>query len=605
MKIDNLRNIAIVAHVDHGKTTLVSELLWQSGILRRQHSTHLLDNNALEKERGITIIAKNTALVWKNIKINLVDTPGHADFSGEVERILSMVDSVLVLVDAVEGPMPQTRFVTEMALSNGLAPIVIINKCDRAASRTSWVLDRTFDLFEQLGATDRQLDFPTVYCSAIEGYARKDPSDNDRNMDFLFNTIVEKVRPPIAKTGPFQMQISALDHSDYVGTIGIGKVVRGGLEKGGRVEILGTDGSPRKGKINEIFGYHGLERIPIDSAMSGDIVAITGISDLQISDTVCLADHAERLAVLRVEDPTITVSLDISDSPFASLEGDFVTSRQLLERLKSEIVHNVALRISVFPEASGILVSGRGELHLSVLFETMRREGYSFCVGRPVPIVRTMDGIKSEPFELAVIDIPQEYQGRVMEQLGSRGGRLQDIGASGNGDCRLEYLIPSRGLIGYRTEFLTATSGRGRLSSSFEGYEPLGNLTKTIRNNGVLISKENGKCSAFSIFNLQSRGKMMVNPGEEVFEGMIVGIHSRENDLVVNPTKGKQLTNIRAASSDENIVLTPRTELTLEQALELIEEDELVDVTPAAIRLRKKILKESERKKAGRKNQSN
>ncbi len=605
MKIDNLRNIAIVAHVDHGKTTLVSELLWQSGILRRQHSTHLLDNNALEKERGITIIAKNTALVWKNIKINLVDTPGHADFSGEVERILSMVDSVLVLVDAVEGPMPQTRFVTEMALSNGLAPIVIINKCDRAASRTSWVLDRTFDLFEQLGATDRQLDFPTVYCSAIEGYARKDPSDNDRNMDFLFNTIVEKVRPPITKTGPFQMQISALDHSEYVGTIGIGKVVRGGLEKGGQVEILGTDGSPRKGKINQIFGYHGLERIPINSAMSGDIVAIAGISDLQISDTVCLADHAERLAVLRVEDPTITVSLDISDSPFASLEGDFVTSRQLLERLKSEIVHNVALRISVFPESSGILVSGRGELHLSVLFETMRREGYSFCVGRPVPIVRTIDGIESEPFELAVIDIPQEYQGRVMEQLGSRGGRLQDIGASGNGDCRLEYLIPSRGLIGYRTEFLTATSGRGRLSSSFEGYEPLGNLTKKIRNNGVLISKENGKCSAFSIFNLQSRGKIMVSPGEEVFEGMIVGIHSRENDLVVNPTKGKQLTNIRAASSDENIVLTPRTELTLEQALEFIEEDELVDVTPAAIRLRKKILKESERKKTGRKNLSN
>ena len=604
MKVEDLRNIAIVAHVDHGKTTLVSELLWQSGFQSDEKSTHLLDSNALEKERGITILAKNTALAWKGVKINMVDTPGHADFSGEIERILSMVDSVLVLVDAVEGPMPQTRFVTEMALSNGLSPIVVINKCDRPAARPSWVLDKTFDLFEQLGATDSQLDFPTVYCSATEGYARLDPLHKNEDMTCLLDGILENVSPPHVEEGPFQMQISALDHSDYVGTIGIGKVVRGELEKGTRVEVLSFDGKSRSSKVNEIFGYEGLNRVPIDKALTGDIVAITGLTQLKISDTVCDMNFPERLPGLKVEEPTITVSMDVSDSPFASVEGDFVTSRQILERLQREVVHNVALRMTTVSDSSAILVSGRGELHLSVLFETMRREGYSFCVGRPQAIVRTIDGEASEPYEVLVADVPQEFQGRVMEQLGNRGGRVQDIGTSGSGDCRLEYLIPSRGLIGYRTEFMTSTSGQGRLNARFEKYGPIEKLRRKNRNNGVLVSKENGKCSAFALFNLQERGKIIVMPGAEIFEGMIVGIHSRDNDLVVNPIKGKQLTNIRAASSDENIVLTPPIEFTLEQALEFIEDDELVDVTPKAIRLRKKILRESDRKRLERKRET-
>ncbi len=594
--MESLRNIAIVAHVDHGKTTLVSQLMEQTETGKRTDVSEL-DNNALEKERGITILAKNTAINWDGIKINLVDTPGHADFSGEVERILSMVDAVLVVVDSVEGPMPQTRYVTEMALANDLYPIVVVNKCDRPAARPFWVLDQTFDLFVQLGASDDQLDFPTIFCSAIEGYARLDPQDDNMNMDVLLNIIKDKVPAPIVKDGPLQMQISALDYSDYVGTIGIGKVLRGKVSRNTPVEVLNGTVKSRRAKINDVLGYSGLERVSISEAQSGDIIAITGISELKISDTICALDHPEPLQALKVEEPTITVTVDVSDSPFAGIEGKLITSRQIIERLEKEIIHNVALRIELSKDSTEVLVSGRGELHLSVLFETMRREGFAFCVGKPQAIIKNIDAVNHEPYERAVIDVAEEYKGKVMEQLGLRGGQLMDMSVDKSGENRLEYLISSRGLMGYRTEFLTATAGSGRINTRFESYQPMQSAKLVKRPNGVLISKETGKALAFSIFNLQNRGKMLIQPGEQIFEGMIIGIHSRDNDLVVNPLKGKQLTNIRAAGSDENIQLTPPKTFTLEQALEFIEDDEFVDVTPSAIRVRKKILKEVDRKK--------
>ena len=504
--MESLRNIAIVAHVDHGKTTLVSKLMEQTATGKRTDVSEL-DNNALEKERGITILAKNTAITWDGIKINLVDTPGHADFSGEVERILSMVDAVLVVVDSVEGPMPQTRYVTEMALANDLYPIVVVNKCDRPAARPFWVLDQTFDLFVQLGASDNQLDFPAIFCSAIEGYARLDPQDDDMNMDVLLDIIKDKVPAPFVKDGPLQMQISALDYSDYVGTIGIGKVLRGEVSRNTPVEVLNGTEKSRRAKINDVLGYSGLERVPISEAQSGDIIAITGISELKISDTICALDHPEPLQALKVEEPTITVTVDVSDSPFAGIEGKLITSRQIIERLEKEIVHNVALRIELSKDSTEVLVSGRGELHLSVLFETMRREGFAFCVGKPNAIIKNIEGVNHEPYERAVIDVAEEYKGKVMEQLGLRGGQLRDMSVDKSGENRLEYLISSRGLMGYRTEFLTATAGSGRINTRFESYQPMQSAKLVKRPNGVLISKETGKALAFSIFNLQNRGK--------------------------------------------------------------------------------------------------
>ena len=594
--MNSLRNIAIVAHVDHGKTTLVSRLMEQTET-GKTTDTIQLDNNALEKERGITILAKNTSINWDDTKINLVDTPGHADFSGEVERILSMVDAVLVVVDSVEGPMPQTRYVTEMALSNNLYPIVVVNKCDRPTARPFWVLDQTFELFMQLGANDTQLDFPSIFCSATEGYARFDPNDKNENMDILLDTIKQKVPAPISKDGPFQMQISALDYSDYVGTIGIGKVIRGKVTRNIAVEVLSGKKKSKRAKINDILSYSGLERVLISEAQSGDIIAVTGISDLKISDTICALNHPEPLQPLKVEEPTITVTVDISDSPFAAVEGTSITSRQIIERLEKEIIHNVALRIELSPDTTQVLVSGRGELHLSVLFETMRREGFAFCVGKPQAIVKNVNGIEHEPYERVIIDVAEEHKGKVMEQMGNRGGHLKDISVGKSGENRLDYLIPSRSLMGYRTEFLTATAGSGRINTRFESYQPTQSSKLIKRSNGVLISKETGKALAFSIFNLQNRGKILISPGEKIFEGMIIGIHSRDNDLVVNPLKGKQLTNVRAVGSDENIQLIPPITFTLEQALEFIEEDELVDVAPHAIRVRKKILRETDRKK--------
>ena len=604
MSTTDLRNIAIVAHVDHGKTTLVDELLKQSGTLdqrKSQGSERVMDSNALERERGITILAKNTALTWRDYRINVVDTPGHADFGGEVERILSMVDSVLLLVDAVDGPMPQTRFVTQKAFARGLRPLVVINKCDRDGARPHWVLDQTFELFDRLGATAAQLDFPVVYASAIQGWARREPDGPEMDMTVLFETIVEHVAPPVVAPGDaLQMQISALDYSSYVGAIGIGRINRGRIVPNQSLVIVDAEGHQRRGRVLEVLGFQGLAREMRESAEAGDIIAVTGIDELRISDTLCDPSAPEALPPLTVDEPTVSMTFEVSDSPFAGREGRFVTSRQILERLERELIHNVALRVEQTADPKVILVSGRGELHLSILIENMRREGYAFCVGRPQVIVKTIDGVKCEPFEQLVVDVPETYQGAVMERLGTRRGQLKNMHSDGQGRVRLDYEIPARGLIGFRTEFLTATSGTGLLFHSFDEFRPLEAGTIGARKNGVLIANAPGKALGFALFNLQERGRMFVKPGDEVFEGMIVGIHSRENDLVVNAMKAKQLTNIRAAGSDENILLTPPLRFDLEQALEFIDDDELVEVTPEAVRLRKRELKEVDRKRTQR-----
>jgi len=598
-----LRNIAIIAHVDHGKTTLVDRLLQQSGTItsRGPQVERVMDSNELEKERGITILAKNTAIDWEGYRINIVDTPGHADFGGEVERILSMVDSVLLLVDAVDGPMPQTRFVTQKAFAHGLKPIVVINKVDRPSARPHWVVDQVFDLFDRLGATEEQLDFPVVYASALSGFATLDLETPSTDMRPLFQTIVDRVAPPEGDSeGPFQMQISSLAYSSYVGTIGIGRVKRGQARTNMPVTIMDREGATRNGRILQVMGYLGLERIPVDSAQAGDIIAVTGMDKLRISDTLCAPDNVEMLPPLTVDEPTVSMTFQVNDSPFAGQEGKFVTSRQLRERLEKELIHNVALRVEDTDSPEKLRVSGRGELHLSILIENMRREGYELAVSRPEVILKEDNGQLLEPYESLVIDCEEQHQGAIMERLGARRGELTNMMPDGKGRVRLDYMIPSRGLIGFHTDFLTLTSGTGLMHHIFEKYDLCKGSNVITRNSGVLISIGSGKATAFSLWNLQDRGRMLIGPQTEVYEGMIVGVHSRENDLVVNVTKGKQLTNIRASGSDENIILTPHIKQSLEEALEFIQDDELVEVTPVSIRLRKKFLKETDRKRHSR-----
>ena len=601
--ITKIRNIAIIAHVDHGKTTLVDKLLQQTGTIneRAPKVERMMDSNALEKERGITILAKNTCVDWQGYQINIVDTPGHADFGGEVERILSMVDSVLLLVDAVDGPMPQTRFVTQKAFAQGLNPIVVVNKIDRPGARPDWVVDQVFDLFDNLGATDEQLDFPIIYASALNGFAKLELEDESDNMNPLLETIVNKVPPPeVDENGPFQMQISSLDYSSYVGTIGIGRVTRGQISTKSPIKIIDKEGNIRSGRLLQILGFKGLERVEVDNARAGDIIAITGIETLNISDTICDPDKVEALPPLSVDEPTISMTFQVNDSPFAGKEGKFVTSRKLRERLDTELLHNVALRVEETEDPDKFKVSGRGELHLSILIENMRREGYELAISRPEVIMREHEEVLEEPYEQLTVDVEEQNQGTVMEKLGERKGELQNMVPDGKGRVRLDYIIPTRGLIGFHTEFLSSTSGTGLIYHVFDHYGPAvkGRIGK--RNNGVLIANCNGAARAFALFNLQERGRLFIDPQTECYEGMIVGIHSRDNDLVVNVTKEKQLTNIRAAGTDENILLTPPIRMSLEQALEFIDEDELVEVTPGNIRLRKKSLKEHERKRASR-----
>ena len=601
--IDKLRNIAIIAHVDHGKTTLVDQMLKQSDTLdeRTQLEDRAMDSNELEKERGITILAKNTAIKWGEYRINIVDTPGHADFGGEVERVLSMVDSVLLLVDAVEGPMPQTRFVTQKALSRGLHPIVIINKIDRPGARPDWVLDQTFDLFDRLGATDEQLDFPVVYASGLNGYAGLDENAREGDLLPLFQTIVDKVHPPqVEPEDAFQMQVSQLDYNSYVGVIGIGRIARGRIKTNTPVCIVDPDGKRRNGRILQIYGFLGLDRIEVPEANAGDIIAFTGIDELYISDTLCDPNAVEALAPLSVDEPTVSMTFQVNKSPFAGKDGKFVTSRQIKERLERELLHNVALRVEETDDPDKFRVSGRGELHLSILIENMRREGYELGVSRPEVIIREVDGQIEEPYEQVTVDVEDQHQGTVMEKLGERGGDLKDMVPDGKGRVRLDYILPSRGLIGFRTEFLTATQGTGLIYSVFDHYGPLKKGEYGSRINGVLIANGPGKALAYALFTLQERGRLFIGHGEEVYEGMLIGIHARNNDLVVNPLKAKQLTNVRAAGTDENLILSPPIRMTLEQALEFIDEDELVEVTPNHIRLRKKLLLEHARKKAAR-----
>jgi GTP-binding protein len=601
--IEKLRNIAIIAHVDHGKTTLVDKLLQQSGTFAAHEKVEerVMDSNALEKERGITILAKNTAIDWRDYHINIVDTPGHADFGGEVERVLSMVDSVLLLVDAVDGPMPQTRFVTQKAFALGLKPIVVINKIDRPGARAHWVLDQTFDLFDRLGATEEQLDFPVVYASALNGYAGDNPDVRDGNMDYLFQTIVDKVEPPkVDSVGGFQLQISQLDYNSYVGVIGIGRIQRGTVKTNSPVVVVGREGGQRNARVLQVFGFKGLERVEVPEANAGDIIAFTGIDTLEISDTLCAPDAIEALPPLTVDEPTVSMTFQVNNSPFAGKEGKFVTTRQIRERLQRELLHNVALRVEDTQDPDKFKVSGRGELHLSILIENMRREGYELGVSRPEVIVKEIDGEQCEPYEQVTIEVEEENQGSVMEKMGERKGDLLNMVPDGQGRVRLEYMIPSRGLIGFQTEFMTATSGTGLLYHVFDHYGPVKKGDIGQRINGVMISMVAGKALGYALFNLQDRGRMFIDHGTEVYEGMVIGIHSRDNDLVVNPTKAKQLTNIRAAGTDENILLTTPIRMSLEQALEFIDDDELVEVTPKTIRIRKKLLLEHERKKASR-----
>ncbi len=591
MSVNNLRNIAIIAHVDHGKTTLVDKLLQQSGTLDRKNMTteRVMDSDDQEKERGITILAKNTAINWNKHRINIVDTPGHADFGGEVERVLSMVDSVLLLVDAVDGPMPQTRFVTQKAFDQGLNPILVINKIDRPGARADWVLDQVFDLFDRLGGNDDQLDFPVVYASALNGASGLDENKMSDDMSPLMDLIIDKVEPPeVNDEGPFQMQISALDYSSYVGVIGIGRISRGKVKPNEQTIIAGSDKTERKGKILQVMGYNGLDRIEVQEAQAGDIICVTGIDKLNISDTLCSPDKVEALPPLRVDEPTVSMTFQVNDSPFAGREGKYISSRNLKERLEQELIHNVALRVEQGETPDKFKVSGRGELHLSVLIENMRREEYELGVSKPEVIQKEVDGEIHEPFEQIVIDIEEKHQGAIMEEMGIRKADLQNMEPDNKGRIKLEFLAPSRGMIGFRSSFLTMTSGTGIMTSVFDHYGKAkdGDLAK--RQNGVLVSMTAGKTLAYSLFNLQERGRMFVGHGAEVYNGQIVGLHSRDNDLPVNPTKAKQLTNIRAAGSDENLILTPHIEHTLEQALEFIEDDELVEVTPSSIRLRKK-----------------
>ncbi|VAW75138.1 GTP-binding protein TypA/BipA [hydrothermal vent metagenome] len=601
--IERLRNIAIIAHVDHGKTTLVDQLLVQSGTLgdRAAAPERVMDSNDLERERGITILSKNTAIEWNDYHINIVDTPGHADFGGEVERVLSMVDSVLLLVDAVEGPMPQTRFVTQKALAQGLKPIVVINKIDRPGARADWVLDQTFDLFDRLGATDEQLDFAVAYASGLQGYAGLDADVRDGDMTPLFEIITNTVPAPDVDTeGPFQMQVSSLDYNSYVGVIGIGRITRGRVSTNTQVVVADIEGKQRNARILQINGFLGLERVEVPEARAGDIIAFTGIDGLGISDTLCDPTCVEVLPPLSIDEPTISMTFQVNNSPFCGREGKFVTSRQIRERLDRELVHNVALRVDNTEDPDKFRVSGRGELHLSILIETMRREGYELGVSRPEVIYREVDGVLQEPFEQLTADVEEKHQGTVMEKLGERGADLNNMVPDGNGRVRLEFIIPSRGLIGFRTEFLTATQGSGLLYNVFSHYAEAKKGTFGQRINGVLIANGAGKALAYALFNLQERGRLFVEHAEPVYEGMLVGIHTRDNDLVVNPLKAKQLNNIRAAGTDENLILTPPIRMTLEQALEFIDDDELVEVTPKNIRLRKKLLVEHERKRAAR-----
>ena len=601
--LENLRNIAIIAHVDHGKTTLVDKLLQQSGTLDRtsEGQERIMDSNDLERERGITILAKNTAIRWNDYRINIVDTPGHADFGGEVERVLSMVDSVLLLVDAVDGPMPQTRFVTQKAFAQGLKPIVVINKIDRPGARPDWVMDQVFDLFDNLGATDEQLDFKVVYASALNGWATLDQDVPSENMEPLFQAIVDNVEAPKGDVdGAFQMQISQLDYNSYVGVIGIGRITRGRVKTNQQVTIVGANGKPRTGKVGQVLGYLGLSRTEVTDAQAGDIIAITGLGELKISDTICDNSAVEALPPLSVDEPTVNMTFQVNTSPFAGKEGKFVTSRNILERLNQELVHNVALRVEETEDPDKFRVSGRGELHLSILIENMRREGYELAVSRPEVILRTVDGELQEPFETVTVDVEEAHQGSVMEQLGLRKGEMTNMTPDGKGRVRLDYVIPSRGLIGFQTEFLTMTSGTGLLYHTFDHYGPHKGGSIGERQNGVLISNATGKALTYALFGLQDRGRLFIGHATEVYEGQVIGIHSRSNDLTVNCLKGKQLTNMRASGTDEAQVLTPPIRMTLEQALEFIDNDELVEITPKAIRIRKKLLTEMDRKRAGR-----
>jgi GTP-binding protein len=601
--VETLRNIAIIAHVDHGKTTLVDRLLQQSGTMdaRAAPLERAMDSNDIERERGITILSKTTAISWQKYRINIVDTPGHADFGGEVERVLSMVDSVLLLVDAVEGPMPQTRFVTQKAFAQGLNPIVVINKIDRDGARPDWVLNETFDLFDKLDASDEQLDFPVVYASALLGYAGLDPKSMGTDMTALLEAIVEHVpQPQVDRDGPFQMQVSSLDYSSYVGAIGIGRIERGSVHTNMPVTVVSRSGANRNARILQVLRSEGLERIETQSASAGDIVAVTGVEAPNISDTLCDPACPEALPPLTVDEPTVSMDFLVNTSPLAGRDGRFLTSRQIRERLMRELIHNVALRVDETGDADRFLVSGRGELHLAILIENMRREGYELAISRPRVILKDIDGQLCEPFEQLIVDVEERNQGAVMELLGARRGALSDMRPDGRGRVRLGYSIPARGLIGFRTEFLTSTSGTGLIYHTFSHYGPCSEGNIAQRGNGALVSNSAGKSVGFALFNLQERGKLTVGPGEEIYEGMIIGIHARASDLVVNPMKTKHLTNIRAAGTDENILLTPPMRLTLEQALEIIDDDELVEVTPKRIRLRKKLLKEHERKRASR-----
>ncbi|MCW4616977.1 translational GTPase TypA [Aeromonas hydrophila] len=601
--LENLRNIAIIAHVDHGKTTLVDKLLQQSGTLDRstEGQERIMDSNDLERERGITILAKNTAIRWNDYRINIVDTPGHADFGGEVERVLSMVDSVLLLVDAVDGPMPQTRFVTQKAFAQGLKPIVVINKIDRPGARPDWVMDQVFDLFDNLGATDEQLDFKVVYASALNGWATMAQDVESDNMEPLFQAIVDNVEAPKADAdGGFQMQISQLDYNSYVGVIGIGRITRGRVKTNQQVTIVGADGKSRTGKVGQVLGYLGLSRTEVADAQAGDIIAITGLGELKISDTICDNGAVEALPPLSVDEPTVNMTFQVNTSPFAGKEGKFVTSRNILERLNQELVHNVALRVEETDDPDKFRVSGRGELHLSILIENMRREGYELAVSRPEVILRTVDGVLQEPFETVTVDVEEAHQGSVMEQLGLRKGEMTNMTPDGKGRVRLDFMIPSRGLIGFQTEFMTLTSGTGLLYHTFDHYGPHKGGSIGERQNGVLISNATGKALTYALFGLQDRGRLFIGHATEVYEGQVIGIHSRSNDLTVNCLKGKQLTNMRASGTDEAQVLTPPIRMSLEQALEFIDNDELVEVTPKSIRIRKKLLTEMDRKRAGR-----
>jgi GTP-binding protein len=597
-----LRNIAIIAHVDHGKTTMVDKLLQQAGTFaaHQQVSERVMDSNDLEKERGITILAKNTAVNYEGTHINIVDTPGHADFGGEVERVLGMVDGVVLLVDAVEGPMPQTRFVTKKALALGLKPIVVINKVDRPGSRTDWVINQTFDLFANLGATDEQLDFPVVYASALNGFAKLDMKEESDTMRPLFETILKHVEPPKGDPdAPLQFQISALDYSSYTGRLGVGRILNGRIKPGQQVTVMKGDEQLATGRINQVLGFQGLERVPVEEAQAGDIIIISGLDDIGIGVTIADRENPIGLPLMAVDEPTLTMDFMVNSSPLAGTEGKFVTSRQIRDRLTRELLVNVALKVEDTADADVFRVSGRGELHLTILLENMRREGYEIAVGKPRVVFKEVDGQKCEPYEILTVDLEDECQGAVMEELGRRRGELQNMASDGNGRTRLEYRIPARGLIGFQSEFLTMTRGTGLMAHIFDEYAPL-KADMPSRRNGVLISAEQGDAVAYALWKLQDRGRMFVNPGDKLYEGMIIGIHSRDNDLVVNPIKGKQLTNVRASGTDEAVRLVPPILMSLEYAVEFIDDDELVEITPKSLRLRKRHLQEHERKKAAK-----